>query len=70
MTPTTTSTDERWGYCEQCQGWIISTNWGTEYAEACPRCGKPPEVVERSKGTIMTLEIVLTLPADAQEPAF
>lgn len=62
--------DERWGFCDRCEGWLLSSYWGPELAEKCPRCLQAPVMVERVTEDGYSVQVMLILPADAVEPAF
>lgn len=63
-------TNERWGFCEPCEGWVISGHWGAEHNERCPNCNQIPALIERRMGSGYAVEVMLLLPDDAVEPAF
>jgi hypothetical protein len=61
---------ERWGFCGECEGWVLSGDWGVDHRERCPACGAVPEMVERRTESGFAVDIVLIVPADAVEPAY
>jgi hypothetical protein len=55
-----------WGFCETCELWQLSADWGEP--AACPRCGTPPSPLEQwADGTGHVL-LVLDLPPGSGLP--
>jgi hypothetical protein len=56
----------RWGFCERCERWRLSSGWGEP--AACPECGAPPRPLESWSGGAGRVRLVLDLPPGGDLP--
>ncbi len=58
-----------WGFCDACEGWILSGEWCRDGQSArCPRCGTRPSALEEWEGMSTRVAIMFELPPGAVEP--